>query len=82
MEDFRKLREELRLYNPELEKRPYLILANKMDEAAASENLARFKIEYDEEPLTMIAELGEGIIPLRDRLYDTLFGANPPPELI
>jgi GTPase len=82
VEDFRKLREELRLYNPELEKRPYLILANKMDEAAASENLARFKIEYDEEPLTMIAELGEGIIPLRDRLYDTLFGANPPPELI
>lgn len=82
VEDFRNLREELRLYNPELEKRPYLILANKMDEEAANENLARFKKEHGEEPLTMIAELGEGVIPLRDRLYDILFGANPPPELI
>lgn len=81
-EDFCRLREELRLYNPELAKRPYMVLANKMDEAAAKENLTRFEQQSGEQPLPLIAELGEGIDPLRDRLYDVLFGDNPPPELI
>ncbi|MDF3128192.1 GTPase ObgE [Kiritimatiellaeota bacterium B1221] len=82
VEDFKNLREELRLYNPDLENRPYLIVANKMDEEAADENLARFKKETGENPLSMIAELGEGIEALRDQLYDVVFGDNPPPELI
>ncbi len=82
VEDFNNLREELCLYNPDLENRPYMIVANKMDEEPADENLARFKQETGENPLPMIAELGEGIEELRDHLYGVVFGDNPPPELI
>lgn len=82
LDDFTKLREELQLYNPDLEARPYLILANKMDEEAADDNLAKFKQETGEDVLPMIAELSEGIEPLRRKLYEVIFGDNPPPELI
>lgn len=81
VEDFKNLREELRLYNPDLEHRPYMVISNKMDEDVAEENLVRFKDETGEDPLPMIAELGEQIDPLRKRLYDVVFGDNPPPEL-
>ena len=40
------------------------------------------KKETGEDPLPMIAELGEKVETLRDRLYDVVFGDNPPPELI
>lgn len=82
IEDFKNLREELRLYNPDLENRPYMVVANKMDEDVADENLARFIKETGEHPLSMIAELGEGVAELRDHLYGVVFGDNPPPELI
>lgn len=79
--DFHQLREELKLYNGELESRPYLVAANKMDESAAEENLARFRKETGLNPIRMIAELGEGVDDLKRELHSVLFGDNPPPDL-
>jgi GTP-binding protein len=42
-EDYRNLLNELELYDPALLERPRLIVANKMDEAVAEENLKKFK---------------------------------------
>jgi GTP-binding protein len=81
LDDYRKLRDELRLYNLTLADRPYRIVANKMDAPDADENLARFRNETGEDPLPMIAELGEGTEALKQLLYDCLFGDNPPPLL-
>lgn len=73
LEDFRSLQEELRLYNPELADRPYRVLANKMDEPAAQENLKAFIRETGELPLPVIAELGEGVADLKTVLFDEFF---------
>lgn len=68
VEDFQKLREELRLYSPELEHRPYAVVANKMDEPHAEDNLVRFRKETGENPVEIIAELGENLQELLDLL--------------
>ncbi len=69
LEDYRKLREELRLFNPDLENRPHLIAANKMDAPEADAHLARFIRETGETPIPLIAELGEGVDALVERLH-------------
>ncbi len=45
-EDFRQLRKELKAYDPDLAKRKAIVLANKMDEPAAAENLEKFKTHF------------------------------------
>ena len=72
-EDFLSLREELCLYNPDLGERPYVVIANKMDEPAAKKNLRAFKRKTKEKPLEMCAELGEGISELKDLLLARFF---------
>lgn len=67
-EDFQNLREELRLYNPELADRPYGIVANKMDEPDADANFEAFCEETGESPLKVMAELGDGLGEIRDLL--------------
>ncbi len=42
-DDYRQVLKELELYDPGLVQRPRLVVANKMDEAAAAENLRKFK---------------------------------------
>ncbi len=81
LEDFQNLREELRLYNPELEHRPYRVIANKMDEPEAEANLARLREETGEHPFPTIAELGDGVEVLKSELPRIMFGDSPPPEL-
>ena len=44
-DDYRKLRQELKEYDPDLVKRRAIILANKMDEPEAAEKLERFRKE-------------------------------------
>lgn len=44
-DDYRQLRKELKEYDPALVKRRAIVLANKMDESNAEENLKRFKEE-------------------------------------
>lgn len=72
-DDFLNLREELRLYNADLAKRPYGVVANKMDEPAARHNLADFKRRTKQKPLEMSAELGEGVPELQARLFKRFF---------
>ena len=72
-DDFLNLREELRLYNPELAERPYWVLANKMDEPAAKKNLAAFKRKTKEKPLELAAALGEGVPALKAKLFKRFF---------
>jgi GTP-binding protein len=42
-DDYKQLLRELELYDPALLKRPRLVVANKMDEAVAEQNLKQFK---------------------------------------
>ncbi|MDD2519569.1 MAG: GTPase ObgE [Kiritimatiellae bacterium] len=72
-DDYASLREELRLYNPDLAERPYAVIANKMDEPAAKKNLSAFKRKTKETPLEMCAELGEGVPELKARLVAHFF---------
>ena len=73
-DDYRNLRGELEAYNPELADRPSLVLANKMDESQAVENLEEFKKETGLNPLVASAGLGEGIDPIKEVLYEHFFG--------
>ena len=61
-EDYRNLLNELELYDPTLLDRPRLVVANKMDEAVAEENLKKFKRRIRKTPvLPMAAAFDEGI---------------------
>ncbi len=55
VDDYRSLLEELELYDPELLDRPRLVVANKMDEPAAAENLRAFKRKIKKTPLLQIS---------------------------
>lgn len=72
-EDFRSLREELRLYKPELETRPYRVIANKMDEPDARKNLTAFRRKTKETPLEMAAAFDLGVAELKTLLFDHFF---------
>ncbi len=61
-DDYKQLLAELELYDPALVKRPQLIVANKMDEAAAEENLKQFKRKVKKTPVLPIsAAFDEGV---------------------
>lgn len=74
VDDYRNLRKELKAYNPDLADRPGLVVANKMDEESAVENLVAFKQETGLAPLPISAGLGEGCEKIKDILYDHLGG--------
>ena len=54
-DDYKNLLSELELYDPSLLERPRLVLANKMDEPAAAENLKKFKRRILKTPVMPIA---------------------------
>lgn len=54
-DDYKSLLEELELYDPALLERPRLVVANKMDEAAAEANLKKFKQRIRKTPVMPIA---------------------------
>lgn len=61
-DDYAQLLNELDLYNPALLERPRLVVANKMDEAVAEENLKKFKRKARRTPvLPIAAAFDEGI---------------------
>lgn len=60
-DDYLNLREELRLYDPELDQRPSLVVANKMDVPDSTRLLAEFTQRTGQHPMQMCAELGEGV---------------------
>jgi GTPase len=61
-DDYHHLLEELELYDPALLKRPRYVVANKMDEAVAEENLKKFKRKVRKTPVLPIsAAFDEGM---------------------
>jgi GTP-binding protein len=61
-DDYKQSLRELELYDPELLKRPRLVVANKMDEAVAEQNLKKFKRRIPKvSALPMSAAFDEGI---------------------
>ena len=71
-DDYRNLLKELELYDPGLLERPRLVVANKMDEPVAAENLKKFKRRIRRTAvLPMAAAFGQGI----DRFKQTIRAA-------
>jgi GTP-binding protein len=74
-DDYASLKEELELYMKGLSKRPSIIVANKMDEDIAQENLELLKMEYPNEMVIPVsAVLGENIQEFLKVLREMLIG--------
>lgn len=76
-EDWLKINDELRQYNADLEKRPQIVAANKMDMPEAAEHLAKFreevaKVRGDLEILPISSLTRQGIQELLYRVSDLL----------
>lgn len=73
LDDFAQLLEELGHYDESLLQKPRLVLANKIDEPAALENIKRFKKRFKKEPILPISCLSEeGIAELKEMLRQKL----------
>jgi GTP-binding protein len=66
--DYRILHEEIDEYSQELASRPFIVVANKMDEEAARENLPRFMKETGVNPISVSCETREGLDGFKARL--------------
>jgi GTP-binding protein len=76
-EDLRNLRREIDLYDPILTKRPWCIIANKMDLPGARENLEALKNRFSTvEIAALSAQTGEGLEDLRVKLEKWLVNAS------
>ncbi len=84
LEAFQMLQEELRLYNPELPKKPALVALNKIDTVPDREQLEPIRsmiAEQGYEVFLISAYTGEGLEPLLARLAQRV-AELPPPEPI
>jgi len=76
-DDYASLLDELKLYDPALLDRPRLVVANKMDEAAAEENLKKFKRRVRKTPvLPIAAAFDQGIDKFRQLIRSELEDAH------
>lgn len=75
--DYEILSKEISEYNQELSERPSLVVANKMDEDAAVENLPRFIKETGVTPIQVNCVDGSGLDLLKDELRKIV---NPKPR--
>lgn len=76
-DDYRKLLAELELYDPALLEKPRMVVANKMDEPQAVENLKKFKRRVPKtRVLQMAAAFDEGIESFKDALRDAVQAAS------
>lgn len=60
-EDYRNIREELRLHREDLVRRPFVVVANKMDLPESGKNLAEFKKATGLSPIEISAVTGLGM---------------------
>ncbi len=76
-EDYHNLRKELELYDPAMLERPQLVVANKMDEPAAPENLRKFKRRIRKTPVLPIsAAFNEGVDQFSNAIRQEVEKAN------
>jgi GTP-binding protein len=76
-DDYKQLLKELELYDPGLIKRPRLVVANKMDEAVAEENLKQFKKKIKKVTLLPIsAAFDEGLDKFKTTIREAVESAS------
>jgi GTPase len=74
-DDYKSLLSELELYDPALLERPRLVVANKMDEAPAEENLKKFKRRVRKtRVLPMAAAFDQGVEEFKGAIRDAVEG--------
>ena len=72
-DDYTQLLQELELYNPEMLAKTRLVVANKMDEAAAEKNLKAFKKKFKKlDVLPISAAFDEGMEKFREEVRDAV----------
>ncbi len=77
IEDYKIINAELKSYNYSLENRPQVVVANKMDNENATENLSKFKQVYpDVEVFETVTLIGEGLDSLKYRVADLIDEEN------
>jgi GTP-binding protein len=75
-DDYQQLLRELELYDPTLLEKPRLVVANKMDEAVAEDNLKKFKRKITKVPVLPIsAAFDEGIEKFKKTIRDAVEAA-------
>lgn len=72
IEDYKKIRKELELYDPTLLRRPEIIVANKMDLTSAKTNLEKFKKALGVEVIAISAITKQNLNELLYKIADTL----------
>ena len=77
-DDYKSLLNELELYDAGLLERPRVVVANKMDEPAAEENLKKFKRRIRKTPvLTMAAAFDQGVDEFKNTIRQAVADAKP-----
>jgi GTPase len=77
IEDLQSLRREIDLYDPRLSKRPWRVVANKMDLPGAEQNLETLRKRFPGvEVVAISAAKGEGLAQLKDKLKEWLFAGD------
>jgi GTP-binding protein len=72
-DDYKQLLQELELYDPALVEKPRLVVANKMDEAAAEKNLKLFKTKIKKvKVLPISAAFDEGVDKFKQTIRDAV----------
>ncbi len=73
IEAIQTLRKEVKLYSDELAERPWVIIANKMDDPNAVENLTILRQRFPKiEIIPISAAMGDGIPAFKERLQSLL----------
>jgi len=73
IEDIQTLRTEIKLYDEDLAKFPWMVVANKMDLETAEENLAIFKNRFPKVPIIPISAMeGDGLDGLKTQIWELL----------
>ena len=76
-DDYQQLLSELKLYDPALLEKPRLVVANKMDEAAAEKNLKRFKTKIKKvSVLPISAAFDQGVERFRQQIREAVEEAS------
>ena len=77
-DDYQHLLDELGLYSEELPHKPALVLANKMDEAAAKANLRSFRRRFSKtEIMPVCCITQEGLPEVKERIYQIVRQMEP-----
>ena len=76
-DDYRALRNEIRRYDPEMLKRPTVLVANKVDLPGAEANLARLEKAARRKAIAVSAADGTGLDALRAKIRETVKPVPP-----